>query len=295
MTIDKDNQTLPTERTQASAHNDGRRAFLSFTLASGFAMAVQPVMAGAITTDGTGLLTSTVAIPVSSGMLPAYQARPAEAKGLLPVVLVVQEVFGVHEHIQDLCRRLAKSGYLAIAPELYFRQGDPRAYKAIGDLVSKLVSRVPDQQVMADLDATLAWASANGGDSERAAVTGFCWGGRIVWLYADHNPRLKAGVTWYGKLAAERTENTPIQPVDVATRLKVPVLGLYGGEDASIPHDTIEAMRAALLNAPARSEIRVYPDAGHGFNADYRPSYNAPAATDGWARMLEWFTHHGVR
>jgi len=201
---------------------------------------------------------------------------------------VVQEIFGVHEHIRDICRRLAKLGYLAIAPELYFRQGDPTAYKDVPALIKDLVSKVPDAQVLADLDACAAWAAANGGDANKLAITGFCWGGRITWLYAAHNPKLKAAIAWYGRLVGEASANNPQHPVDVAAQLKAPVLGLYGGADQGIPQDTVERMRSALKAAKVKSEIVVYTDAPHAFNADYRASYRAMPAQAGWARMVDW-------
>ncbi|MCW3478547.1 dienelactone hydrolase family protein [Neisseriaceae bacterium JH1-16] len=271
-----------------------RRQFLGVMIASGFALAVQPVSAATIHTDSEGLLTGSVAIPSGGASLPAYFARPNRA-GSLPIVLVVQEVFGVHEHIQDLCRRLAKVGYLAVAPELYFRQGDPRQYPEISQLLSQVVNKVPDEQVLADLDATLAWAGASGGDVKRAALTGFCWGGRISWLYAVHNPSLRAAAAWYGRLVGDRTPLTPQQPIDLVASLKVPVLGLYGGKDSSIPVDTVEQMQGLLKAAGSQSTLIVYPEAGHGFNADYRPSYNQAAANDGWSKMLTWFAMHGAR
>jgi len=271
-----------------------RRQFLGTMIASGFALAVQPISAATIHTDSEGLLTGSAAIPVKDGSLPIYFARPNRA-GPLPVVLVVQEVFGVHEHIQDLCRRLAKAGYLAIAPELYFRQGDPRKYPDITQLLSQVVNKVPDEQVLADLDATLAWAAASGGDAKRAAITGFCWGGRIVWLYAVHNPNLRAAAAWYGRLAGDNTPLTPHNPIDLVASLQVPVLGLYGGKDSSIPVDNVEKMQGLLKAAGNPSRLIVYPEAGHGFNADYRPSYNEAAAKDGWTKMLAWFAAHGAR
>ncbi|AOY02194.1 carboxymethylenebutenolidase [Jeongeupia sp. USM3] len=262
-------------------------------MAAGFALAVRPVAATTISTDGTGLIAGAVTIPVAGGAMPAYRARPDGDAAALPTVIVVQEIFGVHEHIQALCRRLAKQGYLAIAPELYFRQGDPRKYPEVDQLM-KLVMSVPDTQVLADLDTTVAWAAQNGGDARRIAMTGFCWGGRIVWLYAARSPGLKAAVAWYGRLVGTPTANTPKQPVDVAAELKVPVLGLYGGQDKGIPAESVAQMREAIKKAKAPSEIIVYPDAGHGFNADYRPSYNEAAARDGWQKMLGWFKQHGV-
>jgi len=209
-----------------------------------------------------------------------------------PVVLVVQEIFGVHEYIQDVCRRLAKEGYMAIAPELYVRQGDPKRYTEIPRLLSEVVNKVPDQQVMADLDAAVAWAGQNGGNVNRLGITGFCWGGRIVWLYAAHNPRLKAGVAWYGRLAGEADELRPKHPIDVVKDINAPVLALYGENDSGIPLDTVDKMRAALAkgsDAAKASEFVVYPGAPHAFHADYRPSYREEAAKDGWQRAIAWF------
>jgi carboxymethylenebutenolidase len=215
--------------------------------------------------------------------------------GPFPVVLVVQEIFGVHEHIKDLCRRLGKSGYLAVAPELYARQGDVSRMKDIQEILSTVVAKVPDAQVMGDLDATVAWAAGTGeGDVRRLAVTGFCWGGRITWLYAAHNPKVKAGAAWYGRLVGQTGELTPANPIDLASALTVPVLGLYGGADQGIPLDTVEKMRAALATGRSGSEIVVYKEAPHGFNADYRPSYRKDAATEGWTRMLAWFKRNGA-
>jgi len=270
-----------------------RREILVSSLATGFALAVQPISAETITTDSTGLVASEVKIPVADGEIPAYRAMPAKG-GNFPTVLVVQEVFGVHEHIKDLCRRFAKTGYFAVATELYARQGDVSKITDIKDLMP-IVSRVPDSQVMSDLDATVAWAKSTGkADVKRLAITGFCWGGRIVWLYAAHNPDLKAGVAWYGRLDGNRTELQPKYPLDVAGELKAPVLGLYGGKDKGIPQSDVDKMRAALTAANSKSRIDVYPDAEHGFNADYRPSYNAEAAKDGWAKALDWFKKNGA-
>lgn len=233
-------------------------------------------------------------IPTQGENMPAYYAKPKDATGPLPVMIVIQEIFGVNEHIRSLCHRLAQQGYLAIAPELYFRQGDPQGYSDIGALLDDVVAKVPDAQVLADLDHVASWASRHGGDVHRLMVTGFCWGGRITWLYAAHNPQLKAAVAWYGKLVTKKTLNSPHQPVDIATQLNAPVLGLYGGQDDSIPLDSIETMRQALRAANATAEIIVYPDAGHAFNADYRSSYHAESAQDGWQRMLNWFARYGV-
>jgi carboxymethylenebutenolidase len=227
--------------------------------------------------------------------MPAFHAKPRHVSGPLPVILVVQEIFGVHEHIRDICRRLAAEGYLAVAPELYFRQGDPAEYDDIPTLFKELVSTVPDNQVLADLDHVANWASRHGGDMRNMGITGFCWGGRITWLYAAHNPQLKAAVAWYGKMVGEKTLKQQKQPVDIAVDLTAPVLGLYGGKDDSIPQESVETMRQALRAANAKSEIIVYPDAGHAFNADYRPSYHEESAKDGWQRMLAWFRQNGVK
>lgn len=272
-----------------------RRGFVTTLAAAGFALAVQPVQAStAISTDATGLSTGDATIAVEGGALPVYFARPASGSNL-PVVLVVQEIFGVHEHIKDVCRRFAKEGYCAIAPELYARQGDVSKFTDYREIFAQVVSKVPDTQVMSDLDAAIEWAAkAGSGDPARVAVTGFCWGGRITWLYAAHNPRLKAGVAWYGRLVGQPTDLQPQYPLDVAAQLKAPVLGLYGDKDQGIPLEDVEKMRAALAAAKQPSEIVVFPEAPHGFHADYRPSYRADAARDAWARCLAWFRRHGV-
>ncbi|MEZ5727147.1 MAG: dienelactone hydrolase family protein [Burkholderiaceae bacterium] len=276
-----------------------RRGFVLGSLAAGFAASVAPngaLLAQTITTDAAGLDVGTVAIGAGADKIPAYFAKPAGKTGLA-TVLVVQEIFGVHEHIRDLCRRLAKQGYLAVATELYVRQGDPSKYTSIPTLIKEVVAKVPDAQVMADLDATAAWAASHGGDAARLAITGFCWGGRVVWMYAAHNPAVKAGVAWYGRLTSATSPNTPRHPYDVAGALNAPVLGLYGGADKGIPQDTIDEMKRRLAagNANAKaSRFVVYPDAPHAFNADYRPSYRKEAAADGWRRMLDWFASHGM-
>jgi carboxymethylenebutenolidase len=271
-----------------------RRGFVVTTLASGYALAVRPVAAETITTSSEGLEAGEVKIANKDGEIPAYRAMPAKG-GPFPVVLVVQEIFGVHEHIKDLCRRLAKAGYLAVAPELYARQGDVSKETDIQKIISTVVSKVPDEQVMSDLDAAVAWAKKSGkGDTSKLAVTGFCWGGRIVWLYAAHNPDLKAGVAWYGRLVGMADELHPKHPIDLAASLKAPVLGLYGAADTGIPTDTVEKMQKALKEAKQPSEIILYPDTPHGFNADYRPSYRKEAAEDGWKRLQDWFKKNGA-
>jgi carboxymethylenebutenolidase len=271
-----------------------RREFAVTTLAAGFALAVQPVSAQTITTDTKGLEAGEIKIPVADGEIPGYRAMPAEG-GSFPVVLVVQEIFGVHEHIKDICRRLAKLGYLAIAPEMYSRQGDVSKLTEIREIITKVVSKVPDAQVMSDLDATVAYAKASGkADVSKLAITGFCWGGRVVWLYSAHNPNVKAGAAWYGRLVGEADELHPKHPIDLAGSLKAPVLGLYGEADQGIPVATVEQMRKALKDANKTAEIIVYPNTPHAFNADYRPSYRQTEAEDAWKRMLAWFKKYGV-
>ena len=270
-----------------------RREFVVTTIGAGFALAVQPARAEAIKTNTTGLVAGAVKIPVSDGQMPGYRARPASGQRF-PIVLVVQEIFGVHEYIQDVCRRFAKLGYLAVAPELYARQGDVSRMTDMSE-VMKVVAKVPDSQVLSDLDAAASWASkSEPGDANKLGITGFCWGGRIVWLYAAHNPKLKAGVAWYGRLVSKTSELQPKNPIDVVKELKAPVLGLYGEKDTGIPLESIEQMREALKKADKTAEIIVYPDAGHAFHADYRPSYRADAAADGWARLQAWFKKYGV-
>jgi carboxymethylenebutenolidase len=270
-----------------------RRDVVVTSLAAGFALAVQPVGAATITTDDEGLTAGEVKIPVADREIPGYRAMPAKG-GPFPVVLVVQEIFGVHEHIKDVCRRFAKIGYMAIAPELYARQGDVSKLKSI-DEIRGVVSRVPDEQVMSDLDATVDYAQKSGkGDVAKLGITGFCWGGRITWLYAAHSKRLKAGVAWYGRVTGEPSELFPKHPVNVAADLQAPVLGLYAGKDQGIPLTGVEQMREALQAAKVENEIVVYPDAQHGFHADYRPSYKEDDAKDGWNRLQAWFKKHGV-
>jgi len=271
-----------------------RRGFMAGTLMGGFALAAGPAAATAIATDDEGLVAGPVQIPIGTGHIPAYRAVP-DGKAAAPVILVIQEIFGVHEYIKDVCRRFAKAGYMAIAPELYFRQGDPGKYTEVASLISEIVNKVPDAQVMDDLDAAVAWAGKNGGDTGKLGITGFCWGGRIVWLYAAHNPAVDAGVAWYGRLVGNADPLHPTQPVDIAAKLHGPVLGLYGGKDAGITQDSIDAMKAALAKGSddsRQSEFVVYPDAPHAFHADYRPSYRPEAAQDGWKRALAWFGQH---
>lgn len=291
--LEEVNSLAPGESTEAGAT---RRTALKTVLGVGYAAAVSPINAQtAISTPATGLSTGRVSFDVAGFKVPAYFAAP-QGKTNLPVVLVVQEIFGVHEYIADTCRRFAKAGYLAIAPELYARQGDATQYTDMAKLMAELVSKVPDAQVMADLDGAVQWAGAHGGNLAKVAVTGFCWGGRITWLYAAHGP-VKAGVAWYGRLVGAASELTPRHPVDLAAKLNGPVLGLYGAADGGIPLDTIDKMKAALAagnDAARASQFVVYPDTPHAFHADYRPSYRKGPAEDGWARALAWFKTHGV-
>lgn len=278
----------------SSRRHLSRREFLvTSAVATGYALAVRPISAETIVTPNEGLVAGEVRIPATGREIPGYRAMPASG-GPFPIVLVVHEIFGVHEYIRDVCRRLAKSGYLAVAPDLYARQGDVKTLSSADEIISKVVSKVADDQVFADLDATAAWAVASKGDPARLAITGFCWGGRVTWLYAAHNPKVKAGVAWYGRLVGDLNEHTPRQPIDIAPSLRVPVLGLYGEADTGIPFYTIERMRKALAEGGSGSEIIVYPGAAHGFHADYRGAYHKVAAADGWKRLLDWLRRHGA-
>jgi carboxymethylenebutenolidase len=271
-----------------------RREFLVTKLAVGFALAVRPAGAQTVTTDASGLTAGEVRIPVVGGEIPGYRAMPGKG-GNFPIVLVVQEIFGVHEHIKDVCRRFAKAGYCAVAPELYARQGDISKLADVQAIINDVVSKVPDAQVVGDLDATVAWAARSSrANAQRVAITGFCWGGRIVWLYAALNTKLKAGAAFYGRLEGDANTLTPRQPIDYAGGLKAPVIGFYGGKDTGIPMSSVLKMRTALTVVDSASEIIVYPDADHGFHADYRPSYNKAAAEDAWKKLLVWFKQNGV-
>ncbi len=270
-----------------------RREFITTaTIATGFTLAVQPIStATVITTDTRGLVAGTVKIPVKDGEIPAYRAQP-ETGDNFPIILVIQEIFGVHEHIQDITRRFAKLGYLAVAPQLFIRQGDVSKLTNI-DEIRPIVAKVPDAQVLSDLDATIDWAvKSSKGNANRVGITGFCWGGRITWLYAAHNPKLKAGVAWYGRLVGDATPLQPQYPIDIVSKLTVPLLGLYGGQDTGIPLNTVEQVREKLKSSSSKSEIVVYPDAPHAFFADYRPSYREADAKDGWKRLQAWFKQH---
>lgn len=280
---------------------DRREFFVTSVLTAGtFALAVQPIQAQTkITTDSNGLIAGEVKVPVKDGEIPAYRAMPDKKGKKFPVVLVVHEIFGVHEWIQDICRRFAKLGFMAIAPDLYARQGDVSKIKEIRDVISNVVAKVPDTQVMSDLDATVEFAKkSSSGDTKKLSITGFCWGGRIVWLYSAHNPKVKAGGAWYGRLTdsqnSPKTTLQPSVPLDFAKTLKPAVLGLYGGLDTGIPLDSVQRMQDELKKGKSKSEIIVYPNAQHGFLADYRPSYNKEAGEDAWKKLIEWFKKYGA-
>ena len=296
--------TQDVEALVAAPSADGaasRRAVLRGALGVGFAASVMPIAAQSrIETPYEGLDTEELMLPVDGADVPVYMAKP-KGKSKLPVVLVVSEIFGVHEHIADVARRFAHQGYLALAPDLFVRQGDPMAYGQMATLIKEVISKTPDAQVLKDLDACVAWAQDHGGDVTRLGITGFCWGGRQVWLYAMHQPLLKAGVAWYGRLVGEATPFTPRHPVELTDQLKAPVLGLYGGADPGIPVTSIDLMKARLAEASGagnrfagQCEFVIYPDTPHAFHADYRASYRKDAAQDGWRRCLAWFKQQGV-
>ncbi len=273
-----------------------RRTFIKATLGGGFAACVLPVSAQTIHTDANGLDAGWIGFDSGGTLIPAYRAQPL-GKTHLPVIIVVHEAFGVHEHIADVCRRFAKLGYLAIAPDLFVREGDASKYPTIQQLASDLLSKVPDQQALADIDAAIGWAGAHGGDLKRLGVAGFCWGGRIAWLYAEHNPQVKTAIAWYGRVAGDKTPLQPANPIDLAGNLQVPVLGFYGRQDTGIPQDSLDQMKQAIEQGPAGgrgSQFVVYDDAGHAFFADYRPSYRKADAEDSWRRAQVWFKQHGV-
>ncbi len=279
----------------ASAFSDGvdRRVFLKAALGSGFAVAALPVVAATqIQTSTEGLDAADHIIVINGQDVPVYRAQPKDRSNL-PVVLVISEIFGVHEHIKDVARRFARAGYMAVAPDMFVRQGDATRTPQ-PELMKNIISKTPDAQVMSDLDTVVAWTRQRGGNTDKLGITGFCWGGRITWLYAAHNPNVKAGVAWYGRLVGETNALQTRHPIDVAQALKVPVLGLYGAKDGGIPLESVERMRKALDAGNSKSMIHVYPNSGHAFHADYRPSFNAEDAKDGWAKALNWFGKHGV-
>ena len=271
-----------------------RRGFLVTALASGFALASNPVFAQAIKTDSKGLTAGEVSIPVADGKIPGYRAMPAKA-GTFPTIIVIQEIFGVHEHIQDVCRRFAKLGYYAIAAELFTRQGDVSKMTDIGEILKNVVAKVPDAQVMSDIDATVAFARKSGrANIVRLGVVGFCWGGRTTWLYADHNPKVKAGVSYYGLLDGMKSDIKAKDPIEIGASLKVPLLGLYAGTDSFVKPAVIDQMETELVKSGTGSEIIVFPNVNHGFNADYRPTYDKTAATYAWKLARDWLKEHGV-
>jgi len=281
-----------------------RREFLKMgaTVATslGYVAAAEPVMAQAIKTDFEGIQAGEVTFMSKDFQMSAYVSRPKKVpKAGLPVIIVISEIFGVHEYIADVTRRFAKLGYLAIAPELFARAGDPSSLGTLAEIMKEIVAKTPDAQVMDDLNATLAWVGKNGGDLKRVGITGFCWGGRITWLASAQIPQIKAGVAWYGRLVGEKTANSPLHPIDLAAQMKAPVLGLYGGADAGISVESINQMKAALAaakdnQAAQAASFEIYPDAPHAFHADYRPSYREAPAKDGWARCAAWFKKQGV-
>jgi carboxymethylenebutenolidase len=297
---------MTTKKVQGSNMvSSDRRGFMkasaitATTMGIGFVAASEPVMAAAIQTDFTGIKAGEQMIPVGSFQMPAYVSRPEKAKDNLPIVIVASEIFGVHEYIADVTRRFAKLGYLAIAPEFFIRAGDPNTYGTIAEIQKNIVAPTGDTQVLNDLQAALVWAGKNGGNLKKVGVTGFCWGGRITWLSATL-PQVKAGVAWYGRVIGEKTEGNPRHPVDIATDLKAPVLGLYGGADTGISLESVEQMREALAKAAPKnpaakaSRFEIYPDAPHAFHADYRATYREGPAKDGWEKCIAWFKQNGV-
>ena len=271
-----------------------RRTFVVTALATGFAIASNPILAQAIKTDSAGLTEGEVSVPVTDGKIPAYRAMP-DKPGKYPTVLVVQEIFGVHEHIKDMCRRFAKLGYYAIAPEMYARQGDVSKMTDIGAILSTVVAKVPDAQVNADLDATVAFAKASGSaDTDRLGLVGYCWGGRAAWVYAHHNTSLKAVVSYYGLLDGMKSTIKAQDPVDFAANIQVPVLGLYAGIDGFVKPAVIDTMRAGIVKSGSGSQIVVFPNVNHGFNADYRPTYDKTVATYAWKLTRDLLKERGV-
>ena len=271
-----------------------RRGFMtaSAAVAAGYTLAAGPVRADVIKTDTEGLEAGDAKIKVSDGEMPGYFAKPKGASNP-PVVLVAMEIFGLHEYIKDVTRRLAKLGAFAVAPDYYFRKGDLTKIADIKDLLP-LVNAKPDQELLSDLDATVAWAKAQGGNTARLGIIGFCRGGRTVWEYAAHNPALKAGVSFYGPPVDPPNPLWPKSPTQLAAQMKAPVLGLYGEADTGIPVASVEALKAALADNKKKAEFKIYPGAPHGFHADYRASYRKEAAEDAWKQMQAWFKAYGV-
>lgn len=294
--LDFQSTSLPSahQETKALPPSITRRGFLVSSLTTGFALASTPLMAQAIKTNTRGLVAGEVSVPVVGGHIPAYRAMPAKP-GKHPTIVVIQEIFGVHEHIKDICRRLAKMGYYAIAPELFARQGDVSKMTDIGDILAQVVAKVPDAQVFDDIDASIAYAKASGhADTKKLGTIGFCYGGRMVWLYNQYNPRVKAGVAYYGLLSGLTSEIKPQDPIDIAAKLTVPTLGLYAGSDSFIPDTLVDQMRAELQKSGSGSDIVVFPGLNHGFNADYRPTYDKAAADFAWKLTNDWLKERGV-
>jgi len=289
---DAQDTPLPPDQSWIADKGVTRRQALAGTMVvTGYALAAQPLSATVVSTPADGLDAGMVTFATGDIQMGAYRAKP-KGKGNLPVIIVVQEIFGLHEWVRDIVRRFAKAGYYAIAPDLYQRQGDATKVADFKQLFADIVSKVPDAQVMGDLDALTAFVGSDGGNAKRIGITGYCWGGRITWLYAAHNPKLKAGVAWYGRVRGAGTELQPRNPIELVTDIKAPVLGLYGALDKGIPVADVEAMNAALKAAQKPSSIHLYPQADHGFLADYRPSFNEAAARDGWSRALTHFKKH---
>ena len=281
-----------------ASRSTSRRSFMKAatlgSLGTGFASAALPVLSQAIKTDFAGIHSEEVTFDSNGTNIAAYTSRPAQAPGKLPIIIVASEIFGVHEYIADVTRRLAKVGYLAIAPEFFTRAGEPTELGTVAEIMSKIVAKTPDQQVLGDIEAALKWAAANNGDLSRVGMTGFCWGGRITWLACQKLSVMRAGVAWYGRLAGDKSENFPEHPLELAAQTRAPVLGLYGGQDTGIPLSDVEKMKLALtgLNATAAaksSTFVIYPDAPHAFHADYRQTYQEGPAKDGWQKALAWF------
>lgn len=280
-----------------------RREFLRNTsvigMGLGFASVAQPSFAQVIQTDFTGIKAGEETIKDGDSELFAYVARPTVNAEKLPIVIIASEIFGVHEHIADVARRFAKLGYLAIAPEFFTRAGDPTALGTMAEIMSQIISKTPDKQVMSDIEIAVKWAGQHGGNLDRVGITGFCWGGRITWLACANLPQIRAGVAWYGRLVGEKSENFPAHPVELAAQMKAPVLGLYGGKDTGIGLDTVDQMKTALAaatgnKAAAASKFEVYPDAPHAFHADYRATYQPGPAKDGWGKCVEWLKQNGI-
>lgn len=268
-----------------------RRTFITAATAAGFTLAVRPLSAETIITPADGLDAGMVELKGTLGALPAYRAKP-KGTGKAPVIVVIHEIFAVHEHIKDICRRLAKLGYYAIAPDLFARFGDATKITDFKILINDFAAKVSDDQAMADVDAAVSFAKADGGDTGRLGITGFCWGGRITWLYAEHSAELKAAVAWYGKVAGDPTPNQPKSVIERAQDLKASVLGLYGAADTGIPVASLDALKAAATGKTV--QFVIYPDTPHAFFADYRQSYTPHSAEDGWKQMQAWFKEHGV-